>query len=176
MRWLRWYCSAVDALSTWVGSLLRFVVLALVVLGVVNVLTRYIGAHLGMALSSNAVLESQTQAFNLIFLLGAAWLLRIDGHIRVDIVRTRLSERLRIWTDVLGNALLLLPFCVLMLLYTWPFVTRAWSRLEVSPNPGGLPLYPIKTVLLIAFVLIALQTLSEIIKGIDRLRELRTWK
>ena len=176
MRWLRSYCSAVDALSTWVGSLLRFVVLALVVLGVVNVLTRYIGAHLGMALSSNAVLESQTQAFNLIFLLGAAWLLRIDGHIRVDIVRTRLSERLRIWTDVLGNALLLLPFCALMLLYTWPFVTRAWSRLEVSPNPGGLPLYPIKTVLLIAFVLIALQTLSEIIKGIDRLRELRTWK
>jgi len=176
MRWLRSYCSAVDTLSTWVGSLLRFVVLALVLLGVVNVLTRYIGAHLGMALSSNAVLESQTQAFNLIFLLGAAWLLRIDGHIRVDIVRTRLSERLQIWTDVLGNALLLLPFCVLMLLYTWPFVTRAWSRLEVSPNPGGLPLYPIKTVLLIAFVLIALQTLSEIIKGIDRLRGLRTWK
>jgi len=176
MRLLRWYCSAVDALTQSVGLLLRFVVLALIVLGVVNVVTRYLGAHLGMALSSNAVLESQTQAFNLIFLLGAAWLLRIDGHIRVDILRMRLPERFRIWTDLLGNALLLLPFCVLMLLYTWPFVTRAWARLEVSPNPGGLPLYPIKTVLLIAFVLIALQALSEIIKAVVRLRELRAWK
>jgi len=123
-----------------------------------------------MQLSSNALLEAQTQAFNLIFLLGAAWLLARDGHIRVDILYSTLRPRVRMWIDIVGHAVLLIPFCLLMLWLSWGYVMRSWSRMEISPNPDGLPLYPIKTVILIAFALLLLQALSEIIKRVHALR------
>lgn len=160
----------IDTLSDWTGIALRGVALALVGLGVINVMGRYLGARLGMQLSSNALLEAQTQAFAIIFLLGAAYLLRHDGHIRVDILQSRFSPRLRDWIDLLGSLLALVPFCAVMLLYGIDYVAVAWSRLEASPNPGGLPLYPIKTVLLIGFMLLLLQGLSQAIKAAARIR------
>lgn len=170
MAGLRRLSRAIDAINGFVGRVLAWVAVLLVALGVVNVVGRYLGAHLGMQLSSNAVLEAQTQAFNLIFLLGAAWLLMRGGHIRVDILYGRFSQRAREWVDLLGHLLILLPFSLTMMWLSWDYVMRSWSRLEVSPNPGGLPLYPIKTVILIAFLLLALQGISEIIKRIDALR------
>lgn len=170
MAGLRRLSRAIDAVNAFVGHLLAWVVVILVVLGVVNVIGRYLGAHLGMQLSSNAILEAQTQAFNLIFLLGAAALLLHGGHIRVDILHSRFSKRARDWVDLVGHLLVLLPFSLTMIWLSWDYVMRSWSRLEVSPNPGGLPLYPIKTVILIAFVLLALQGASEIVKRIDALR------
>lgn len=174
MELLRRFCRMIDTLNRWIGQGLAWVAVVLVLLGVINVVGRYLGAHLGMQLSSNALLEAQTQAFNLIFLLGAAWLLLHNGHIRVDIAYSRFSQRVQHWIELIGHVFLLIPFSLLMLWLSWDYVMRSWSRLEVSPNPGGLPVYPIKTVILIAFVLLLLQVVSEIIKRIDALSQLRT--
>jgi len=162
----------IDTVNGFIGRILAWVAVVLVVLGVINVVGRYLGAHLGMQLSSNAVLEAQTQAFNLIFLLGAAWLLMRGGHIRVDILHSRFGPRLREWVDLIGHVVILIPFSLTMMWLSWDYVMRSWTRLEVSPNPGGLPLYPIKTVILVAFLLLALQGLSEIIKRVDALRQI----
>lgn len=162
---------AIDRLSQFIGRGLRWVVLLLVVLGVINVLGRYIGARLGVQLSSNSLLEGQIQAFNLIFLLGAAYLLAENGHIRVDVLHGQLGALKKAWVELLGSILLLIPFCLVMIWYSSDYVSRAWQRLEVSPNPGGLPLYPIKTVIIIGFVLLLLQAVSQAIKAVAVIRE-----
>ena len=154
----------IDRLSGWIGQALSWVAVALVALGVINVIGRYLGAQLGMQLSSNALLEAQTQAFDLMLLLGACYLLRRDGHIRIDIIHGRLSPRVQAWIDIVGTFVVLIPFCLLLIWLSVGYAGDAWSRLEVSPNPGGLPLYPIKTVIPIAFGLLLLQGLSELIK------------
>ena len=160
----------IDRLSGWIGRALSWVALALIAIGVINVFGRYVGAELGMQLSSNALLEAQTQAFDLIFLLGACYLLRRDGHIRIDIVHARLSPRVRAWIDIVGTLFVLMPFCLLIIWLSLDYVGNAWSRLETSPNPGGLPLYPIKTAIPLAFALLLLQGLSELIKRVALLR------
>lgn len=170
MRHLLQVSHWIDRLNGVLGRGLGWVTLALIALGVINVVGRYLGARLGVQLSSNMLLEAQTQAFNLIFLLGAAYLLLRDGHIRVDIIHSRLGNRTRAWIDIAGTALMLIPFCLTVIWFGWNYVSLSWSRLEVSPHPGGLPLYPIKTVILIAFALLLLQGVSEIIKRIDFLR------
>lgn len=170
MRQLLGLSQRIDALTTFVGRAMSWVAIAMVVVGVYNVLARYAGAQLGMQLSSNALLEAQTQAFDLIFLLGAAYLLRCDGHIRVDIAYAHAGARARAWIDLVGGALLLVPFCGVVLWFSWGYVARSWSRLEVSPYPGGLALYPIKTVILVAFALLLLQGVSEVIKRAAWLR------
>jgi len=154
----------IDRLSGWIGQALSWVALALVALGVINVIGRYLGAQLGMQLSSNALLEAQTQAFDLMFLLGACYLLRRDGHIRIDIIHGRLSPRAQAWIDIVGTLAVLIPFCVLLIWLSVGYAGDAWSRMEVSPNPGGLPLYPIKTLIPLAFGLLLLQGISELIK------------
>ena len=165
MQYLVFFSRAVDRFSWHVGRSLRWVALALVVLGVVNVIGRYLGARFGIQLSSNSLLEAQIQAFNLIFLLGGAYLLLENGHIRVDVLHSKFSAYTKAWIDFLGSVILLIPFCLLMLGYSFNYVLRAWERLEVSPNPGGLPLYPIKTVLLVGFALLLLQGISQAIKA-----------
>jgi TRAP-type mannitol/chloroaromatic compound transport system permease small subunit len=166
MQRLLTFSRAVDRLSSMIGHALSWVTLALIALGVINVVGRYVGAQLGMQLSSNALLEAQTQAFDVILLLGAAYLLKRDGHIRVDILHSRLSPRVRAWIDIIATVLLLVPFCALVIWFSLEYVGRSWSQLEVSPNPGGLPLYPIKTLIPLAFALLVLQGFSELIKRI----------
>lgn len=164
----------IDRLSGWIGQTLSWVALALIALGVINVIGRYLGAQLGMLLSSNALLEAQTQAFDLMFLLGACYLMRRDGHIRIDIIHGRLSARVQAWIDIVGTLVVLIPFCLLLIWLSLGYAGEAWSRLEVSPNPGGLPLYPIKTVIPLAFGLLLLQGVSELIKRISILAGLDT--
>lgn len=166
LRISRW----IDCVNGMLGRILGWVAFALIALGVVNVVGRYLGAQFGMQLSSNMLLEAQTQAFNLIFLLGAAYLFLRDGHIRVDILHSRFGARTQAWIDIAGTALMLIPFCLTVLWFSWDYVAKSWARLEISPHPDGLPLYPIKTVILIAFTLLLLQGISEIIKRIDFLR------
>src|SRR5690606_13590001 len=101
-----------------------------------------------------------TYAFDLIFLLGAAYVLRVDGHVRVDIVYSNLSARRKAIIDVVGTWLFLVPFAAFGILFTVPYVRRSWQTLEMSPNPGGLPRYPIKAVIVVAFALLLLQAIS----------------
>lgn len=147
----------VDALNERVGAFASWMVLAMVLVGAGNAVARYAGRFVGMNLSSNAYLEAQWYLFSLVFLLGAAYTLRRDAHVRVDVLYSRLSARGRAWIDLLGSLLLLLPFCVFCVWVSLPSIRNSWSVREGSPDPGGLPRYPIKSLILVAFVLLALQ-------------------
>lgn len=167
------FARVVDAVTGLIGRLMWWVSLFMVAVGVYNVITRYfygplealVGRDAAAAMTGNFYLELQTYAFDLIFLLGAAYVLRKDGHVRVDIVYSRLSARRKALVDTVCTWLFLVPFSAMGILYSLPYVRRSWATLEMSPNPGGLPRYPIKTVIVVAFALLILQGISETIRN-----------
>jgi len=154
----------IDALTTAVGRVMFWLVLVMVLIGAFNVVTRYVGRSLGVSLGGTLYIALQTQLFNLIFLLGAAYVFNQDGHVRVDILYASASKRVRAWIDIFGTLIFLFPFCALGLYLSWGYVGRSWQQGEVNPNAGGFPVYPIKTVILIGFGMLILQGISEIIK------------
>ena len=97
----------------------------------------------------------------MIFLLGAAWTLKEDAHVRVDVLYDRLSRRARRRINLAGTVLLLVPFSVFVFWTSWPSVMNSLSIRESSPDPGGLPRYPVKMVILVCFVLLLLQAVAE---------------
>lgn len=170
MTFLKRFAAAVDGLNERIGAAIRWLALFMVLLGAFNAIARYLTKYTGVSLASNAYTELQWYAFSLIFLLGAAYGLRHDVHVRVDVLFARLSKKAQAWIDLAGTVLFLIPFCVLMLWVSWPAVRNSWSIREGSPDPGGLPRYPIKAVILVCFVLLLLQGLSHIIKQVDVIR------
>ncbi len=170
MRLLLRLSAAIDRVNDRVGVAIQWLVLLMVLVGAFNALARYATRYTGISLSSNAYFDLQWYMFSLIFLLGAAYGLNKDVHVRVDVLYSRLSVRGRAWIDLAGSVLFLLPFCVMMLWVSWPFVRNSWAVLEGSPDPGGLPRYPIKTLILVSFFLLFLQGVSQTIKQIERIR------
>jgi TRAP-type mannitol/chloroaromatic compound transport system permease small subunit len=154
----------VDALNEKIGRLVAVLVLLMVLLGAFNALARYLSRFTEMQLASNAYIEGQWYLFSLVFLLGAAYTLKRDQHVRVDVFYGRLSERGKAWIDLGGTLFFLLPFCAFALWASWPTVESSWVVREVSPDPGGLPRYPIKAMILACFALLFLQGVSEAIK------------
>lgn len=167
--WLR-LATAIDRLNDVVGSVLIWLLALMVAVGAFNAVARYVSRFIGLNLSSNAYIEFQWYLFSLIFLLGAAWALKHDAHVRVDIVYERIGRRGRAWVDLLGTVVFLLPFSLLMLLVSYPSIAASWRVREVSPDPGGLPRYPIKAAVLVAFVLLILQGIAQLLKQIAILR------
>lgn len=170
MRPLLRFAALVDRLSEFVGRIILWLVLVMVLIGAGNAGLRYVGRFAGSNLSSNAFIELQWYLFSMIFLLGAAYALRHDSHVRVDVIYARLSLRARTWIDLLGTVLFLIPFSALMLFVSYPTIRNSWQVREMSPDPGGLPRYPIKATILIAFALLILQGFAELIKQIAILR------
>ena len=99
----------------------------MVVVGAYNAVTRYLGRYIGVNLSSNLYIEVQWYLFSLVFLLGAAYVLKQGEHVRVDILYARLSRKGKAWIDLLGSCLLLLPVCGLMIYYSVPAVFNSWK-------------------------------------------------
>ena len=164
MEALRRFSVLIDRLSEAIGSLTAWLTLLMVLLGAFNAVGRYAGRFIGIDLASNAFIESQWYLFSLVFLLGASYTLKHNGHVRVDVFYARLTPRRRAALNLGGTLLLLLPFCVFVLVVSWPSVSNSVRIFEASPDPGGLPRWPIKAVILISFVLVILQGLSEAIK------------
>ena len=163
--------AAIDRLNDRIGSGIQWLALVIVVVGAFNAIARYVGRFTSVSLSSNAYLELQWYLFSLIFLMGAAYGLNHDYHVRVDVLYERLGRRARAWIDLIGSVLFLVPFAVMMLWVSWGPVVRSWGILETSPDPGGLPRYPIKTVILVSFFLLLLQGISQIVKNAAILTE-----
>lgn len=155
----------IDWVNERVGHVMYWLSLLMVLIGTYNASVRYIGSFIGRNLSSNAYLEAQWYLFGAMFMLGAAYGLRHNVHVRVDILHSRWSERTRAWIDLLGTVFFLLPFCAMVLWLALDWVGMSWQVRESSPNPGGLLRYPIKFVIPIAFVLLALQGIAQVIKA-----------
>ncbi len=166
MEFLLSFSRLIDALNEAVGRLVSWLTLFMVLVGVYNAVTRKLSQTIGVDLSSNTYIELQWYMFALVFMWGAAYTLKHNAHVRVDIIYARLSERGKAWVDVFGILLFLLPFTVVVLWTAWPIVLDSWKIHEMSPDPGGLPRYPIKAALIVAFVLLFLQGLSELIKRV----------
>ena len=130
-----------------------------------NAMSRY-----AFDLSSNAWLEIQWYLFAAIVMLGASYTLRMNEHVRVDIVYTHLSERGKEWLDLIGTALFLVPSMLIIAWESLPFFLTSWQIQEMSGNAGGLLRWPVKILVPIGFTLVALQGISEIIKRAASLR------
>lgn len=172
MQKLLRFSELVDTLNEWVGRTLSWLVLFMVLLGVYNAVTRKLSHSIGMDLSSNMYIEAQWYMFSLIFLWGGAYTLKHRGHVRVDILYSLVSLRAKAWIDILGTLLFLMPLSVLIIWVSIPYAGDSWSILEMSPDPGGLPRYIIKTAIPVAFMLVLVQGVSELIKSLGFLRGL----
>lgn len=155
----------IDALNERIGRFSDWFVLLMVLIGVWNVIGRYIGKAIGQNLSSNALLEGQWYLFDLVFLLGAAYTLKHNDHVRVDVFYRNWSPKLKALIDLLGTILFLIPFCIMILVFSWDTIITSWEIREVSSDPGGLPRYPIKAMIIVSFVLLILQGISAAIKN-----------
>lgn len=166
IRWMQ----LVDGLSERLGQAASWLALAMVLVGAFNAVVRYLGRFAGWNLSSNAYIEAQWYMFSALFLLGASYTLKQDRHVRVDVLYGRLSARGRARLDLVGALVFLLPFCGFCLWVSWPSVRNSWAVWEVSPDPGGLPRYPIKSLILLSWGLVALQGTAEVVRNLARLR------
>jgi TRAP-type mannitol/chloroaromatic compound transport system permease small subunit len=155
---------AIDWVNTQFGVIANWLVLLACLISAGNAGSRYL-----FSISSNGWLEIQWYMFGGMVLLGAPYTLKMNEHVRVDLVYSLMSERTRIWIDIVGGFLFLLPMCVILIYFTWPWFVQSWMINEASSNAGGLVRWPVKLLLPVGFALMALQGISEIIKRIAAL-------
>lgn len=164
------YTRFVDRLTSGLGRFISWMALLMVLIGAYNAIARYLGRFIGVNLSSNLYLELQWYLFSLIFLLGAGFALKENAHVRVDVIYGRLRTRARATINVIGSVLMLIPFSIFVLWVSWPSIRNSWAVREASPDPGGLPRYPLKAVIIVAFVLLLAQGVSELLKDLAIVR------
>ena len=166
--WLR-AIRVIDGLNERVGKIAAWAICVAVVVSAVNAIIRKL-----FGTSSNAWLELQWYLFGATFMLCAAWTLKANEHIRIDIISTKLSKRGRDLVDVFGHLFFLLPFVAVMIWLSAPFFIRSYQSHEISTNAGGLLIWPAKGLILLGFILLFLQWASELIKRVAVMRgELR---
>jgi TRAP-type mannitol/chloroaromatic compound transport system permease small subunit len=157
----------IDATNRWLGKRLAWLILAAVVVSAANATVRKI-----FDTSSNSWLELQWVLFSIVFLLCSPWTLLDNEHIRIDIVNQMLPKRWRDSIDVVGHTFFLMPLCVIMIITGIPFFYRSFEINEQSGNAGGLPQWPAKSLVMIAFTILLIQGISELIKRIAVMRDL----
>jgi TRAP-type mannitol/chloroaromatic compound transport system permease small subunit len=150
---------AVDRLNEAIGKATLWLVLVVVIISAGNAVVRY-----GFDWSSNALLEIQWYLFSAIFLLCAAYVLKKNEHIRIDVIFGRFSARTQNWIDVFGFVVFFMPMVLMTLWLSWPVFVNAWNSGETSANPGGLVRWPVRLLLPVGFFLLTLQGLSELVK------------
>lgn len=149
----------IDSLNDRVGRAVGWLILAMTVISASNAISRK-----AFSISSNAFLEVQWYLFAAVFLLAGGSTLLRNGHVRIDVLSSHLSERARLRIELFGTLFFLFPFALLMLRHAWPFFMDAIANREVSINAGGLWVAPVKLLIPVGFALLWLQGLSQVIK------------
>jgi TRAP-type mannitol/chloroaromatic compound transport system permease small subunit len=167
--WLIW-AERIDALNRLAARMGRWALLLMLALGTWNVVGRYVGLAVGRNLSSNALIEGQWQLFDLMFLLGLGYALQTDDHVRVDVLQSRWSPRRKVRVELAGTLGLLLPFVLVVLITSVEPTLITWRLGEMSPDPGGLPRYWVKSLIPLGFLLLGLQGLAQAIRLIHAQR------
>jgi TRAP-type mannitol/chloroaromatic compound transport system permease small subunit len=165
---------AIDGFTDLLGKLAGVLATLVILVGFYNVVARYVGRFLGRQLTSNTFVELQWYLFAVIFFLGFAYILRHNLNVRVDLFYSSWSPRRKALINILGTLLFLIPLGIIGIYVTLNPVLFSWGRLpngswgvwEMSPDPGGLPRAPIKSMIIVAFALLIVQAVSELIKHI----------
>ena len=156
-----------DKSMAWLGNAISWCVPTMALLVLLIVVLRY-----GFNTGAIAAQESVQYLHATLFMLGAAITLGADQHVRVDIFYRQFNARQKAWVNALGHIVFTLPLCGLIGMGSWDYVTDSWSAREASPEPGGLPLvFVLKTLIPTMAILLALQSVSQIYRAIDVLRE-----
>jgi len=161
MRAVLGLCSVIDAVNTRVARGVKWLVLISILIAATNAVVRKV-----FSVSSNAFLEAQWYLFSAVFLLGAYFTLLRGEHVKIDILIGRLSRRSQVMVEIFGAVFFLMPFCLITFWLSLPPALAKIASGEVSQNEGGLWLWPAWSLIPIAFALLALQGLSEIVKRI----------
>lgn len=161
MQPLLGFSRLIDAVTERIGKAVSWLILVAVLVSAGNAVIRKV-----FNMSSNAWLEAQWYLFGAAFMLAAAYTLRQNEHIRIDIVYGTFSRRVQHWIDLFGHVFFLMPFVLLMVYYLVPYVRMSYLSGEISSSAGGLIIWPAKAILLVGFILLALQGISETIKKI----------
>jgi len=164
----------IDSLIERIGRLTGWLIVLMILIGLYNVIVRYLGRYLGRTLSSNLYLELQWYLFSLIFFFGFAYVLRYNQNVRVDFLYAKWPVKRRALINLVGDLLFMIPFCIVGIIVALNPVLASWGRLpdgswgewELSPDANGLPRAPIKSMIIVGFVLLLLQAISETIKHI----------
>ncbi|MCX8996857.1 TRAP transporter small permease subunit [Rhizobiaceae bacterium BDR2-2] len=159
MRYILALCRAVDRVTETVGKSVAWLLLAAVLISASNAVVRK-----AFNISSNAWLELQWYLFATVFLMGAAYALLRNTHVRIDILSSSFRKRTRDVIDLVLHILFLLPFAGLMVYLAWPWFWKSYALGEVSSNAGGLVLWPAKLLVVLGFGLLFVQAVSEIVK------------
>jgi TRAP-type mannitol/chloroaromatic compound transport system permease small subunit len=161
-------CSAlIDWINERIGRASAWLTLAAILVCTVNAIVRYT-----LNMSSNAWLEMQWYLNSATFLLIAAYALRKNAHVRIDVIAGKLSPRTQAWIDIVGGLLFLLPVSIIIAWYSLPLLENSFNLHEMSGDPGGLVRWPVRLLIPVAFSLLALQGLSEVIKRVAFLKGL----
>ena len=153
VKLLRAVCRGIDRLNTWVGRIVAWATALVVMVVFVDVVMRY-----AFRTSFVATQELEWHLFAFIFLMGAGYTLLKDGHVRVDIFYQRMGPRARAWVNLIGVLFFLLPGCYMIIATSLKFVASAFTIMEGSPDPGGIPYrWVLKACIPAGFVLVLLQ-------------------
>jgi TRAP-type mannitol/chloroaromatic compound transport system permease small subunit len=157
----------IDKLNERIGKAVAWLGLAAVIVCTGNAVARY-----AFNIGSNAWLELQWYFNSAVFLLIAAFALKRNEHVRIDVLNGKLPVRVQAWIDIVGGVFMLLPTVIIIGWYSWPSLVNSFAIQEYSSDPGGLIRWPVRLLIPVAFALLGLQGISEVIKRVAFLRGL----
>lgn len=157
----------IDCFTDWTGKVLVWFTLVMMLMLCLVVILRY-----GFDIGAVALQEGVTYLHASVFMLGAAYTLKLGGHVRVDIFYHRFGARGQAWVNSVCGILFLLPLCVYIFFISWDFVMQSWQIREVSTEPGGIPaVFLLKTLIPLMAVNLGLQALADILRSTQILIE-----
>ena len=170
MKYWATLAQTIDSVSRSIGNAVAYAAIAMALVTTTVVILRY-----GFGQGAIAAQESVLYLHGALFMLGAAPTLLTDKHVRVDVFYRNFTDRQKHWVNTIGHTLFTLPFCTLILVGSWGYVSESWSIMESSPEPGGIPaVFLLKTLIPAMALLLALQAVSLIIQGLIELSEVPT--
>lgn len=162
MNFLKSYIKIINKINEKIGNAVSWLTLLLVLIVCYDVISRYLFMQ-----GSAALQELEWHIFAIIFLMAAAYTLKIDEHVRVDVFYTKFTVKRKAWTNLLGSALFLIPFCIIIIIFSNDFVLTSFRLNEMSPDAGGLPArYILKAFIPLSFFLLLLQGISLVFQSL----------
>ncbi len=167
MKFLLQLSRAIDALNEWLGTLIKWLVLAAVLISAGNAIVRKV-----FNVGSNSLLEIQWYLFAGVFMLGVGYVMLRNAHVRIDFISSKLSKRTNAIIDAIGIVIFTIPLSIIMIDLGWPLFQRALVSGEMSQNAGGLIRWPVLALVPLGFSILLVQAVSELIKRVAYVRGL----